>query len=290
MTDNVHLLRDVLDTWEDIREAVTTANHLFILSDFDGSLAPTSETPPATTIDPDVSMVLHRLCRHDRVTLAVLSGRTIDDLKSRIDLPVILVGDNGLEIHGGDFRYTAPGSDSIHHEVSQICECLQEAARHIPGSCIEAKRLSASVHYRHVIAEHPSDLKCAVHACVDPSRYEIHDGKSAMEIRPRLIWNKGDAAEWILNYYGARQEHVICLGGDKSDQYIFRRLPNAIKIQVGFDGLDLGADYWLPQPEVAQFFLRILNHLVATASGLLDQDKEHMTASPRKIYTASAFH
>jgi trehalose 6-phosphate phosphatase len=254
-------LQDALAGWDGVRERLAGADDICILSDFDGTLSPLVDTPAAAGIDPDVSMVLRRLCTHRRVTLAVLSGRAVTDLQARIGLPLTYAGDHGLEIQGPGFVFTAPGSESVRHELPGMCEQLRRAMAHITGSLVECKRLSASVHFRHVDPGRLSELERAVWSCIDQQLYEIRSGRFVWEIRPRLHWDKGDAARWILHRQRASQQHAICLGDDHTDAEMFRRLPRAINVQVGFDGCDLGAQYWLPQGDVAQFLLCVLAHV-----------------------------
>jgi trehalose 6-phosphate phosphatase len=250
--------RDALAAWGEIREHLADADHIHILSDFDGTLSPLVEIPAAAGIDSDVQMVLRRLCTHKRVTVAVLSGRAVDDVEARIELPLIYAGDHGVEIRGPGFAFTAPGSEWVRDELPGVCERVRENTRHIPGVLLESTRFTANVHIRDVAPDRVPELHRAMCACVDQRTYEVRSGRFVWEIRPRLQWDKGDAARWILHRYHGSQQHTICLGDDCTDAEMFHRLPRAVNIQVGFDGSDLGAQYWLPQGDVARFLLHLL--------------------------------
>jgi trehalose 6-phosphate phosphatase len=257
----VHL-RDCMGAWNEIRLHLEHAERLVILSDFDGTLSPLIDVPSAATIDPDVKMLLRRLCTHDAITVAVLSGRTVADVRDRIRLPLIFAGDHGLDIQGPGFEYAAPGSELVREHTPMLCARLRQNTNRFEGSLVEPKQFGASVHFRHVLAHELPDLQQAVRQSVDEGLYEIRSGKCVWEIRPRLKWDKGAAARWILDRCRASDEHVICLGDDCTDADMFRSLPRGVNIQIGFDGVDLGANYWLPQAEVAQFLACVLTQVV----------------------------
>lgn len=252
------MLQDAIAGWDQIRERLSEAPRILILSDFDGTLSPLVDTPAAAGIPTDIRMILRRLCVNKRVTVAVLSGRSVTDLDAHVGLPLIYAGDHGLEIRGPGFSFTAPGTESVRSGLRQLCERIRQNTAHIPGTVVERKRLSASVHFRHVHRDQLSELEKAVRSSLDEDQFEVRSGKYVWEVRPQQAWDKGDAAQWILHHQAVPQQHAICLGDDHSDVEMFRRLPRGVNIQVGFDGFDSGAQYWLPQGDVAQFLLNIL--------------------------------
>ena len=125
---------------------------------------------------------------------------------------------------------------------------------------MEAKRLTASVHYRQVQPGDVPALKTCIEESVDPFQFEVRHGQHVFEIRPRLNWNKGDAVEWILEKSRACGEQAICIGDDETDEDMFRRLPEGINIRIqDFDDAATAAPYCIRRAEVASFLRGILD-------------------------------
>lgn len=251
-------LRDALGAWEEMRRRLAAADRICLLTDFDGTLSPLVDTPSAAVLDPDVSIVLRSLARQERAVIAVLSGRSIDDLSTRVSLPVILAGDHGLEIHGRKFHFQVPGAEAVRDEIVPLSDRILCALRRIPGVLVESKRFTVSVHVRHVARHRIPEVRQITLSCINHERWEVREGICVLEIRPRLEWHKGHAAQWILDRCGIPKSAAICLGDDKTDSDMFRELPDAYNIQIGFDPQDLGAQYWLPRGDVAQFLMLLL--------------------------------
>ena len=71
-------------------------------SDFDGTLAPVTDHPGEATMPPEKRGVLIELAEFEHVSIAIPSGRSVRDLKARVNLNAILVGDHGLEVEFAD--------------------------------------------------------------------------------------------------------------------------------------------------------------------------------------------
>src|SRR3954453_7448469 len=93
------------EVWEQICEALSRYGHLYVFTDFDGTLADITSVPDDAAIDVLTLAALKQLAAEKGVTVAVLSGRAIPDVSNRVGLPLIYGGDHGLEIHGPDFDF-----------------------------------------------------------------------------------------------------------------------------------------------------------------------------------------
>jgi trehalose 6-phosphate phosphatase len=249
-----------VEMWERICSSLATYHDLFLFTDFDGTLSDITHVPSAATIDSETRNLLRQLSLTKRMTVAVLSGRSVTDVTNRVGLPIIYGGDHGLEIHGSDFDYVAPGAEATRLLLPAICNALREGVQAIPGALVEAKRFTASLHYRLVEPDRIESLKAAVNECVDSSRFRVTDGKCVIEIRPRLCWNKGDATEWILGRGGAKPQQAICLGDDETDEDMFRRVPQGINVRIlDSDTSRTSAPYSLKRCEVTAFLKGVLD-------------------------------
>jgi alpha,alpha-trehalase len=251
---------EVLAAWDQICRSLELSRHIFLFTDFDGTLSPIVPVPGTALIDPGAKESLRQLNAEKTITTALLSGRSVSDLMSRVGLPIIYAGDHGLEIQGPGFEFLAPGAEALALELPPLCDRIQHAIRHIPGAIVELKRFTASVHFRQVAPEHVPAVMDAVHTFGASSRFEIRNGDCVLELRPRLNWNKGDAVRWILDKYGATGEQAICIGDDLTDEDMFRKVPEGVNVKVlRGDPSDTAARYCLRQPEVAGFLHGIVD-------------------------------
>jgi trehalose 6-phosphate phosphatase len=250
----------VVDAGEQICLSLAKHHHVFLFMDYDGILSERSPVPSADTLDPEIKSALKRLSLEKQITIAMFSGRSVPDLADRVGLPIIYGGDHGLEIHGSDFEHLVPGADAARLQLPAICNEIRKTIQHIPGALVEAKRLTASVHYRQVSPDDVPALERAVNKCVDPVRFEVRDGRYVLEIRPRLNWSKVDAAGWILRKSRARAEQSICIGGDEADEDMLLSVPRGINIRTGDStAVAPGGTHCIQRTEVASFLGAILD-------------------------------
>ena len=73
------------------------------------------------------------------------------------------------------------------------------------------------------------ELACAQY----PDLLELHYGKKVLKVRPKVKWDKGKAAPWILQHAADKNTLLICVGDDETDEDIFQALPFSIAIRVG---------------------------------------------------------
>lgn len=251
--------------WDRICLALDRYGHVYLFADFDGTVSEFTDVPAKAVIDGEARAALERLSHEKRVSVAVISGRSFSDVMARVGLPIAYAGDHGLEIHAADFDFVVPAGEAVRLRLPAVCNRLRQDIRHIPGAFVEAKRLTASVHYRHVAPELVPSLRLAIYGSVDPAHFEVRDGHYVFEIRPCVEWSKGHAVQWILNRSGAIPEQAICLGDDETDEDMFRRLPEAVNVRV-LHGANVhtSAHYCVRRPQVACF----LNGIVDAVQGM----------------------
>jgi len=73
-------------------------------------------------------------------------------------------------------------------------------------------------------------------------------GRKVFEFRPRVGWNKGEAARWIVEKTGGPGALKIYIGDDRTDEDAFRALTGAITIHAG-ESQHTDARYRLDGPE-----------------------------------------
>lgn len=209
--------RDLLGLWVASREPA-------VFLDYDGTLTPIVDDPAAAVLDDDMRRALARLA--ERCTVAILSGRDLADVRRLVDLPTLVyAGSHGLDIAG-------PSGISVQHGLDSlpILEAAEEGlgpvVASVPGSLLERKRLSLSVHYRMVPdPDGVARLDAAVREAAGDG-LRVVAGKKVWDLRPDLDWDKGRALEWLLTtlQLPAPDTLPVYVGDDVTDEDAFTAL------------------------------------------------------------------
>lgn len=242
----VHLIatraqtRWVGDHAAEIRSRVA-GRPLGLLLDFDGTLAPIASAPDLAALPAAVRHALRRIAASPAACVAVVSGRSLDDLQRRIGIAsLIYAGNHGLEIASPQWTWTVPEAERARPAIAAAALRLRARLEAIPGIVIEEKGLTLGVHYR--MTPHPfvDTVHMAVHeeAALSGGSLVVREGKLVFELRPQVAWDKGTAARWILQRrFGERWAEVaavIYMGDDRTDEDAFLALPPpAITVKIG---------------------------------------------------------
>ena len=240
-----------------IASEVESAGNLLIFLDFDGTLAPVVNDPTLASIPPETLRTLTSLAGLEKVSLAIISGRALADLKARVGLPnLIYAGNHGLEISGPGMYYLQPTAAKRVQALSELSADLQRSLQHIPGVQVENKGLSASVHYRRAPADKLREIYQVINSVVSGSRglFQMSPGLQVYEIRPRVTWHKGKAVSWIRETWAKRDALAMYVGDDVTDEDAFLALPEGITISVG-SARQTSARYYLEDQSSLQAFL-----------------------------------
>jgi trehalose 6-phosphate phosphatase len=106
------------------------------------------------------------------------------------------------------------------------------------GVVVERKGVTASVHYRLVAASDRTQWLPELRAGLAPwaarGRVRLVRGKSAVELRPPVDWDKGTAVRWLLSHVGANDRLPVYLGDDATDEDAFRAVrADGVGVLVG---------------------------------------------------------
>src|SRR5918994_7524278 len=135
----------------EVQEAVQSrpAGTAFVLLlDFDGTLAEFNPDPAAPELTPERHEMLMRIAEHPAVSLGIVSGRRLDDLRRRTRLPdhVYHAGLHGLELEVHGKRETHPDLGMAIERMSGLADCLTKLLDEFPDGYIENKGASGAVH------------------------------------------------------------------------------------------------------------------------------------------------
>jgi trehalose 6-phosphate phosphatase len=214
---------------------LTNPARLLVACDYDGTLAPIAPTPSEASLSARAERVLRKVASLPGVCLAIVSGRALDDLAARIQIPnVLLVGNHGFETRGlgldGEVTVTAAQREEL---AAFMVEVRQQLGK-VPGILIEDKRLTASVHYRNASPAHFSHIVETMNRLVTARPgLDLHHGKMVWEVKPQVSCHKGTALRNILEHLGQPDSTAVFLGDDTTDEFAFESLPNAVTINIG---------------------------------------------------------
>jgi len=250
-----------LDVFDELLGHLQPNHFVVICLDFDGTLVAIQEYPEKCWISLPQRDLLRSLATHPRVRLAIVTGRALDDIRTRIGIPeVVYAANHGLEIQGGPRDFLIPRADEIRASVRDIAKTLSIELQHISGCWVENKGLTASVHYRSVAAlEIPHVSETIQSHMVRWPEFLVRGGKAVFEIRPKVDWNKCHAVKWIATHaFPDPQDHLLIYSGDDTtDQDVFLGLPDALTIEVG-DCPSSSARYGVSSPDDLWHYLQML--------------------------------
>jgi trehalose 6-phosphate phosphatase len=247
----------VLDNgYEAIKNRLAGAEGLVLCTDFDGTLAPIVEDPTAATITPENEAALRALAAHDRIDVAVISGRAVEDVVERVGIEGITYsGNHGLELARDGKTEVFDDAAAREDDLQGVLDEVDDRLSDIDGYGIEDKGVTATINYRRVADEDVPAVKTAVEEALEKrDGLASSPGKAIVEIRPAIERDKGSIVELLTEesppgWIGAY------LGDDTTDESAFRALgQEGISVFVGEEA-NTAARYRLTDPDaVGRFF------------------------------------
>jgi len=252
-------MKHLFEDWENIQARIQLAQNLLLFLDYDGTLTPIVSKPELAICSSEVKRHLEKLRDLPRVYLAIISGRSLEDLRGKVGVSdIIYVGNHGLEIENPGGRHKNILSLTRTRELKKITQNLRRSLEEIPGILFEEKGPILSVHYRNVsqkfFAQIPQVLKEELQQWKD--RWKMASGKMVLEIQPNVYFHKGKAVREILKTVPSQGLLPIYLGDDQTDEDAFRVLKGqGISVFIGLGKLPSEADFFLRNPDEVQEFL-----------------------------------
>ena len=241
-----------------IESRIIGAEALLIQLDFDGTLAPIVPTPDEARMPEATRELLAELAAQPGITVVILSGRSLADVREKTKVPNVVYGGNhGMEIwHEDGLAFTEIAAEAARLDLQRVTAALANALRHIEGAQVEDKGLTSSIHYPPDDDARRDEIIEAVEGAVakEGGRLRLTRGSLVVEIRPAVEWNKGTAALWIQKQLGGAALSMY-IGDDTTDEDAFAALSDGITIRVGC-GTITSAKYCIPFVEEVPAFLR----------------------------------
>jgi trehalose 6-phosphate phosphatase len=230
---------------KDVQHAIATrpaGTRLVFLSDYDGTLADFHPDPTIPRPSPETAALLCTLAARSDISLGIVSGRRVADLRTRTQLPsrVYMAGLHGMEIEVGRVRWQHPDLDAARSYVRALDERLEDVRGKVPGLLLEDKDASVAVHVRAVdptLRAHAFELADACAAeWLSSGQLRRLTGNMVLEYLPNIACHKGDATKWIARDVEQRcdaRPWIVFVGDDVTDEDAFVAIEHGASVLVG---------------------------------------------------------
>ena len=223
----------------EVRDAYVRANHRLLILDDDGTLVPFSRWPQQAAPPPLVLDLLSALAAEPRNLVALVSGRSAENLESWFGKV------RGLWLvaeHGGELKPPSVSAwESLRPQTptdwkSTVMPIFEHFVDRTPGSFVEEKKYALVWHYRMAEPEFgewlANELVSMLEAMLADTELRAFRGHKIVEVRPAWA-NKGEVFNRLLGE-SRDPDFLFAAGDDRTDEDLFERMPNgAWTVHVG---------------------------------------------------------
>jgi trehalose 6-phosphate phosphatase len=235
-------------------------NETAILLDIDGTLLDLMPTPREVWVPPGLSDTLNRLVERTSGALALVSGRSLNDI-DLIFAPEVYRAVGG---HGAEMRLAVDNeADDVHAPPmdKELKRRLAAIAKLSPGILLEDKGYSLALHYR--LAPHAEkaifEAVSLIRADLPNAPIEVLPGKYVCEIK-HSGFNKASGVRELMKHEPFRGRRPIFIGDDVTDETVFAIMPdmNGLAFSVGRRAMGVNGHFDAPS-DVRAFLARLLD-------------------------------
>ena len=206
--------------------------HVLLLTDYDGTLAELAPTPAEAVLSDHVRAEFGALAAIPDMTVGVVSGRRLDDVRARVGPAAEFVaGLHGLEIAGPESSFRHGALDTVGPVLEKVAENMRQHLSSCNGCLLENKTYALTCHVRLAPPELADSILDEFESLAEPLLearvLRLLVGAKAMELLPAVDWDKGRAVTWIRNCVQrktSRPVSVVYLGDDRTDEDAFSSL------------------------------------------------------------------
>src|SRR5437763_11635579 len=242
------------------RSLVPHLSETAVLLDIDGTLREFARTPCEVWVPPGLAKTLHRLHRRTNGALALVSGRSLND----IDL--IFAPDQFPAVggHGAEMRLSTDSEAVAAHAPpldKDLKKRLAAIAQLSPGILLEDKGYSLALHYR--LAPHAEkaiyEAVSLIRADLPNAPIEVLPGKSVCEIK-HSGFTKATGVRELMTHEPFRGRRPIFIGDDVTDESVFAIMPDldGLAFSVGRRAKGVAGHFDAPG-DVREFLAHLLD-------------------------------
>ena len=196
-----------------IKEPERLSRDAALFLDFDGTLVELAATPGAIRVPAELPGLLSLLARRLGGRVAIVSGRSIEDLDRHLGPSRLAVsGSHGLELRLADGTYIPVETPEwLGPARLQIADFASSA-----GLLVEEKPSSLALHYRNA-PEREGEVMALLSAIAERRRLVVQRGKMVAELRPPGA-DKGDALRRLMAEPQFASARPLFVGDDLTDE------------------------------------------------------------------------
>ncbi|XP_050435622.1 uncharacterized protein LOC126842624 isoform X3 [Adelges cooleyi] len=178
---------------------IAGAGKLSLILDYDGTLTHLTSHPDLAIMSEETKKVLQRLTRMPDVNIAVISGRTLENVKTMVGIEnITYAGSHGIEIlHPDGTNFVHPVPRQYEQKVSGLQKALMDEVCK-DGAWVENKGVMLTYHYREAPPAKREMLEKRAIEIFENAGFEPHQGILAIEGKPPITWDQGRASIYIL--------------------------------------------------------------------------------------------
>ena len=233
-------------------------NETAVLLDIDGTLLDFAPTPREVWVPPELARTLNHLVRRTNGALALVSGRSINDI-DLIFAPDVFPAIGG---HGAEMRINLADEPGAAMQMDkELKRRLAAIAKLSPGILLEDKGYSLALHYR--LAPHAEkaiyEAVSLIRADLPSAPIEVLPGKLVCEIK-LAGFTKATGVLELMKREPFKGRRPFFIGDDVTDESVFAIMPdlNGLAFSVGRRAKGVAAHFDAPS-DVREFLAHLLD-------------------------------
>ncbi len=247
---------------------VSAAERLWLFLDYDGTLVEFARTPDI--LKPDLKLIdlIRRLAARNRLRLAIVSGRRLNDLQTLLPVEgIYIAGTYGIEmvtpegerIQREDYAMVRPYLERLKPHWEEILDGRK-------GFFLEDKGWALAVHARFAPDKEASRVISTLQHTLDQGmitdEYRLIKHTKFMEVSSAKA-HKGKAVSFLLNSFPLPEARLAYIGDDDNDAEAFETIHSfggvAVSVAQYFGYIrSTGGDYILKSPKAVRKWLENL--------------------------------
>src|SRR4030042_4698396 len=133
-------MQHLFGVWDSIVTRIESSKHVLLLFDYDGTLTPIVERPELADLHRESRQLLKALVHKPRFTVGIVSGRALNDRRTKVDVNgIIYAGNHGLEIKGPGIEFIHPLTEEMGSVIRVLSKMLSKSLSTIRGAVVEDK-------------------------------------------------------------------------------------------------------------------------------------------------------
>lgn len=205
-------------------------DRIALFLDFDGTLVGFQDDPDKVHLTPEQAQILKSISEELSGALAIITGRDVRDISTRVPTRFWRAGNHGAAIAGPEeFIDELPSAPDPIHSLAQAGLAMHT------DFWLEDKGPILAIHTRQASQVADELHKKMLGTDVKAHGYKIERGRGVVELKP-LTASKGAAIQQLMNQPAFKGRVPVFIGDDTTDEdgfTVVNEYPEGLSIKVG---------------------------------------------------------